>query len=170
MLLLRAVWSSILAAALTVGFLGHLSAAFASDDRNDARVNGAAWFHWQKMDFDLLEKWAAEARDTKRALETRHYMASSFYFSFWSGQDVEGFDAIDASWEAVLNEWTKAKPGSPTPHLAHAAMRYHRASLYRGDGYVQEVPRPRLNEAAKYWSEARDYLLKHRHIADLDYF
>ncbi len=161
-----------LAILISLGLVSGQSRAFAwyePEDMHDPRVNGSTWFHWQKLDFDELEAWAAEVREQKRALDTRDYLAFDFYLSHWSGQTTENVMDVDGSWQYAFKAWKEVRPQSPAPHLAHAAKLYHLAGYYRGHGYANEVSVEDLKQAQAYWLEAYDYLLEHKHIAETDY-
>jgi hypothetical protein len=167
MFLFRTLQRAVIVLFAVVSCVGQAAAASRIEYTN--RVNGAAWFMWQQKDFNNLDAWAEEFRNPEMFARHDRAYGIDFYQSFWEALSRRNEVDIKQAWARTFKAWTTERPNSPTPYLAHAAMLLALADHYRGGGYIDTVAQADLEQAMNNWTEAREFLLRHKDRASVDY-
>ena len=132
---------------------------------------GQVYFAWQQMKFQQLEEWATSVRGKEARMKGGSHTLASFYGGFahmYSRDNPRKNELLTRSWNAVLQEWLKAHPTSPTPLLAHATVLYNNAWLVRGDGYADKVWKDDWQLFRTALEDLRDHLQRARPVAEAD--
>ena len=70
--------------------------------------------------------------------------------------------------ETLLDEWSKATPDSPVPHIMRASLLLQRAWCFRGDDYASKVPDSAWQPFRENVAAAAKVLSGHKAVASVD--
>lgn len=126
-----------------------------------------------KSDFTKLDQVADRYRMTKARSDSGLWLLTLFDAGISEAIDRERGDPStpDAGFpelEKKTASWVRARPESPSAHLAHARVHLAHAWAYRGSGYSHTVDANNWAPFNKYLSKARRYLELHKKIASVD--